>query len=177
MNQQLFIGSIVGALAVTAVGAFAGYRMMNDGPEYADVLAVNQVTRTIKTPRQVCNNDVVTHTQPTKDPNQIIGSIAGAVVGGVVGNQIGDGNGKKLATVGGAVAGGYAGNKIQEGMQGRNTYQTTETNCHTVTDSRKDVIGYDVTYRLNGQERVVRTTRDPGKQIPVANGQLVLGNL
>ena len=177
MNQQLFIGSIVGALAVTAVGAFAGYRMLNDSPQYADVIAVNQVTKTINTPRQVCNNVVVTHTKPVKDPNQIIGTIAGAVVGGVVGSKIGDGNGRKLATVGGAAAGGYAGNKIQEGMQERNTYQSTETHCHTVTDSRKEVIGYDVRYRLNGQERVVRTTREPGKQIPVANGQLVLGDL
>ncbi|MEO7385311.1 MAG: glycine zipper 2TM domain-containing protein [Gammaproteobacteria bacterium] len=177
MNQQLLIGGIVGALAVTAVGAFAGYKALNDGPEFAEVLDVNPVTHTIKTPRQVCSNDVVTRQKPVKDPNQIAGSVAGAVVGGVVGSQIGSGDGRKLATVGGAIAGGYAGNKVQEGMQERNTYQATETNCHTVTDSRNEVVGYDVTYRLDGEEHVVRTIGKPGSRIPVVNGQLALAGI
>jgi uncharacterized protein YcfJ len=113
-------------------------------------------------------------TRPTKDPNQITGTVVGAVIGGVLGNQVGDGSGKKLATVGGAVGGGYAGNKVQEGMQDRNTVQETQRKCQTVMDSRQEDAGYDVTYRLDGSETTVRMDYDPGNRIAVENGALVL---
>lgn len=118
MNKQLIIGGVVGALAITAVAAFAGYRTLE--------------TKTASAPREVCHDELVTVTRPTKDPNQIAGTVAGAVVGGVLGNQIGSGDGKKLATAGGAIAGGYAGNQIQEGMQERNTYQELQRVCKIV---------------------------------------------
>lgn len=120
MNKQLLIGGIVGALAITAVAAFAGYRTMD--------------TQTAKVGHEECRDEIVTLTRHTKDPDQITGTVIGAAIGGVLGNQIGGGDGKKLATVGGAVAGGYAGNKIQEDMQEKNTYQETRRICQTVYD-------------------------------------------
>jgi len=174
MNRQLVVGGIAGALAVTAIGAVAGYRIL-DKANYAEVTAVKPAMKAVSVPREECRDELVTLTRPTRDPNQIAGTVAGAVVGGVLGNQIGGGDGKKLATVGGAVAGGYAGNKIQEGMQGRNTYQETQRTCATVHDSRQEQVGYDVTYRLDGLEHVVRMNYDPGRRIPVENGELALG--
>jgi len=115
MNRQLIIGGIVGALAVTAVAAVAGYRTLD--------------TKTASAPRQECRDELVTLTRPTKDPDQIAGTVTGAVIGGVIGNQVGSGDGKKLATAGGAIAGGIAGHEIQEGMQERNTYQELQHNC------------------------------------------------
>lgn len=173
MNRQLLAGGIAGALAVTALGAVAGYRML-DQSNYAEVVAVKPALKTVSVPREECRDELVTLTSPTRDPDQIAGMVVGAVVGGVVGNQVGSGSGKKLATVGGAVAGGYAGNKIQEGMQQRNTYQESHRTCRTVSDSRQEPDGYDVTYRLNGSEQQVRMSYDPGQRIPVANGQLVV---
>ncbi len=173
MNQQLLIGGIAGALVVTAIGAVAGYRML-DQANYAEVLAVKPAMKTVSVPRESCRDELVTLTRPSKDPNQIAGTVVGAVIGGVLGNQVGDGKGKKLATVGGAVGGGYAGNKVQEGMQDRNTYQETQRKCSTVRDSRQEQMGYDVTYRLNGRQETVRMDYDPGKRIAVENGALVL---
>jgi len=173
MNKQLVIGSIAGALAVTALAAVGGRWMLDKG-SYAEVLAVRPAMKTVSVPRQECRDQLVTVTRATKDPNQIAGTVAGAVIGGVLGNQVGGGDGKKLATVGGAVGGGYAGNKIQEGMQERNTYQESQRNCETVRDSRQEQDGYDVTYRLDGQDQVVRMDHDPGKRIAVENGALVL---
>ncbi|MFZ2507874.1 MAG: glycine zipper 2TM domain-containing protein [Steroidobacteraceae bacterium] len=118
MNKQLIIGVIVGAVAITAVAAFAGYKNMD--------------TKTASAPRQECRDVLVTVTRPTKDPDQIAGTVTGAVVGGVIGHQIGSGDGNKLATAGGAIAGGIAGHKIQEGMQERNTYQEVQQVCETV---------------------------------------------
>jgi len=173
MSRQLLIGGITGALAVTAIGAVAGYRMLDD-TQYADVLAVKPTMKSVSVPREKCRDEFVTVTRPTKDPNQVTGSIVGAVIGGVLGNQIGDGSGKKLATVGGAVGGGYAGNKVQEGMQDRNTYQEAQQKCQTVMDSHQEQAGYDVTYRLDDREETVHMDYDPGKRIAVENGVLVV---
>ncbi len=173
MNQQLFIGSIAGALAVTAIGAVAGYRMLDD-TNYAEVLAVKPAMKTVSVPRESCSDELVTLTRPTKDPKQITGTVVGAVIGGVLGSKVGGGDGKKLATVGGAVGGGYAGNKVQEGMQDRNTYQETQRKCRTVRDSHQEPAGYDVTYKLDGQEQSVHMDYDPGRRIAVENGVLVL---
>ena len=174
MAKSAVLGTIAGAIGVTALGAIASYQFANEEGQFAEVLAVQPVTETIRTPREDCRDEVVTHTAPTKDPNQVVGTVAGAVVGGVVGSQFGGGKGKKVTTVAGAVAGGYAGNKIQEKMQAGNTYTTTERRCTTVTDTQEKVVGYEVTYRLDEKEAVVRMEQAPGARIPVKDGQLVL---
>ena len=155
MNKSLITGLVVGGIAVTAAGAFAGYQAMDDRRS-AEVLDVQPLTKTVRTPRQVCSDEVVTHQAATKDPNQVTGTIIGAVAGGVL---------------------GYAGNKVQENMQEKNTTQTVERRCRTVYDSSEAPDGYEVRYRLAGQEGTVRTDRDPGRSIPVENGQLVLTGL
>ncbi|HZF25613.1 MAG TPA: glycine zipper 2TM domain-containing protein [Steroidobacteraceae bacterium] len=169
MNKSLIIGLIIGAVVVTAGGAIA---MRAHGDRYADVLDVKPVTKTVSTPRQVCEDQVVTRQKPVKDEHQVTGTVIGAVVGGVLGHQVGGGRGKDVATVAGAAAGGYAGNKIQERAQEGNTYQTTEQQCRTVYDSKQETVGYDVRYRLKDKESVVRMDHDPGDRIPVKGGAL-----
>ena len=61
-------------------------------------------------------------------------------------------------------------------MQAGDTYTTTEQRCKTVQDSSTRTLGYDVTYRLAGQEGVVRMEQKPGTTIPVKDGKLVLSN-
>lgn len=175
MDKSLLTGIAVGVAIATAGGAVAGYKMM-DKQQYADVLNVKPITETIRTPRQECHDEVVTHQRPVKDENRIAGTAIGAVVGGLLGHQVGGGNGKKVATVAGAVGGGYAGNKVQQNMQQGDTYQTTEHRCKTVTDTEEKVSGYEVRYRLKGKEDTVRMDHEPGSTIPVRDGQLVLDN-
>ena len=173
MNRQLMIGSIVGAVAVTAIGSWAGYRLLDSG-EYAEVVGVEPNMKTVSVPRQECRPELVTHKKPTKDPHQITGTVAGAVIGGVLGNQVGGGKGKDIATVGGAVAGGYAGNKIQEGMQDRNTESELQDVCSTVYETQMEQDGFKVTYLLDGKEYEVKMDYNPGNRIPVENGVLKL---
>src|SRR6188474_2612264 len=173
MNRSMLIGVVAGGIAATALGAVAGYKMIEDRQIYAEVLAVEPVTRTVRTPRQVCYDEAVTHQAPVKDPKRVTGTVVGAVIGGVLGNQIGDGSGQTAATVAGAAAGGYAGSKIQKGMQQGNRYETTEARCTTVYDSVEKQGGYNVRYRLDGVERTVRMDHDPGDRIPVENGAVV----
>ena len=176
MDKSLITGLIVGGVAVTAAGAFAGYQAM-DNRHSAEVLNVEQLTRTVRTPRQVCSDQVVTHSAPTKDPQQVAGSVIGAVAGGLLGNHVGHGTGRTVATVAGAAAGGYAGNKIQENMQDGKTTQTVEQRCRTIYDSVEKPDGYQVRYRLGDREGTVRMDHDPGRSIPVENGELVLTSL
>lgn len=169
ISKQVLIGGIVGAIAVTAIGATAGYQMM-DSDNYAEVVNVRAVSETVTVAGEECRDQLISVQRPTKDPNQVAGTITGAVLGGLVGNQVGGGDGKKAATVVGAVAGGYTGNKVQEGMQERNVDQVSQSVCETTEDSHQQEAGYDVTYLLNGQEHTVRMNDDPGKRIRIEDG-------
>jgi uncharacterized protein YcfJ len=148
--------------------------MINHGSDYAQVVDVKPITKTVRTPRQECHDEAVTSDAPVKDKKQITGSVIGAVVGGVVGHQVGSGDGNKIATAAGAAAGGYAGNRIQKRTQDGRTVTNTEQRCETVYDSHKERIGYNVRYRLGDEERTVRMDNDPGERIPVRDGHLVL---
>lgn len=172
MSKQILTGAVLGAVIATAGGA-AGYKYVNRD-QYADVLDVKPITQTIRTPREECHDEEVTHTRAVKDENRIAGTALGAVLGGVLGNQVGGGNGKKLATVAGAAAGGYAGNKTQQHMQQNDTYTTVEQRCHTVIDKSEKISGYDVRYRYKDKEDTIRLDHEPGNKIPVKNGELVL---
>lgn len=174
MNKSLVTGIVAGAVIATAGGAVAGYKLMNHGPDYAHVTHVAPVMKTVRNPREDCQDVPVTQTAPTRDPHRITGTVIGAVVGGVVGSQIGSGTGRDIARVGGAAAGGYAGNQIQKRQQANNTVTSTEHHCQTVYDSHKERIGYDVSYRLGDETGTVRMDHDPGDRIPVVDGKVVV---
>jgi uncharacterized protein YcfJ len=172
----MLIGLVAGGVAATAIGAVASYKLIEDRQNYAQVVAVEPVMRSVRTPRQVCHDETVTHQAPVKDPKRVTGAVAGAVIGGVLGNQIGDGSGRTAATVAGAAAGGYAGSKIQKKTQEANTYQTTESRCSTVYDTTEKPAGYEVTYRLGDETGSVHMDHHPGERIPVKDGELVLAD-
>jgi len=174
VNKSLVTGLAIGTVVAVGATAFAGLSMLHKGPEYAEVLKVTPLTKTIHTPRQDCHDETVTHQAPVKDQHQVIGTVAGAVLGGVIGHQIGGGRGRDIATVAGAAGGGYAGNRIQKNLQDKDTYNTTEQKCATVYDTSEHRMGYEVRYRLNGEEASVKMDHDPGERIPVHDGQLVL---
>jgi uncharacterized protein YcfJ len=173
MNKSMVIGIVLGVGVATAGGAIAGYKIFKD-PDHADVLNAQAITKQVKIPHKECQDKTVVHQREVKDDNRVAGKAIGAVLGGVLGHQVGGGNGKKVATVAGAVAGGYAGDRVQNNMQKKDTYTTVENVCTTTYETRDDITGYDVTYRLKGKESVVRMSYDPGSKIPLKDGQLVL---
>jgi uncharacterized protein YcfJ len=175
MKNSLLAPLILGGVAVGAVAAYAGTRTgMNPWQDYADVVSVELAFDDQQTARQACNDEAVTQQVPFKDEKRVAGTAIGAVIGGVLGNQVGSGDGKKVATAAGAVAGGYAGNKIQKHMREGNTETVVEQSCGVVYDNHVVPTGFDVTYRLNGKQNVVRMDHDPGKRIRVEDGELDL---
>ena len=195
--------------------------------EYADVVAVEPLTKseqlyatvigtepvretvTGSAPREICNDVVVQDRLPERDGN-VGGTVAGVLIGGLVGNQVGDGNGRKAATAAGAAAGGYIGNRVDRNHTGGKVVSRTERQCRTVSEAtnssrtvawnvtyrnpdgttdtmrtdrkpgsriplgtEKTVIGYDVTYRYQGQDQHLRMDDKPGARLPVIDGQVV----
>jgi uncharacterized protein YcfJ len=178
---------------------------------YATVIGTDPVRETVtgSAPREVCEDVAVQDRLPERDGN-VGGTVAGALIGGMVGNQVGDGNGRKAATVAGAAAGGYIGNRVDRKHVGGKVVTRTERQCRTVSEAttssrtvawnvtyrnpdgttdtmradrkpgsriplgtEKTVIGYDVTYRYQGQEQHVRMDDKPGARLPVIDGQVV----
>jgi uncharacterized protein YcfJ len=175
MDKSMVKGVVIGGIAmvVVAAGGVTGYRAMTK-PKFAEVVAVKEAKQTITTPRQECEQVQVQKQAPVKDQQRATGTIVGGVAGGLLGSTIGGGTGKTVATVAGAAAGAYAGNQVQKNMQQKDVVTSTETRCKTVNDTSEKLLGYDVTYRLEGKEAKVRMSFNPGKQIPVRDGQLVL---
>ncbi len=174
MNKSMITGFAAGAIAVTAVGGVAGYKVLHAPPSYAQVLAVHPAVETTRVPQRVCRDIAVSEQAPVRDPNRIAGTAVGAVLGGVLGHQIGGGSGNTLATVAGAAAGGYAGNQVQRNMQQSDRRTVMETRCRTLYRSHSRTVGYNVTYRLDGRQGTVRMDHPPGARIPVKDGRLVL---
>lgn len=170
---------IAGNLAPSAAGTVVGSNPANPSPatpaaraapstQYAKVVSVTPVREATKVPKQVCSNETVTQTAPSKDEHNLVGTAIGAVAGGLLGNQVGGGKGKTLATVAGAVGGGYAGNRIEERRRQGNTTSTVQQHCETVQVAGPDkIVGYDVAYVYNGVTRTVRMDHDPGDRVQV----------
>jgi uncharacterized protein YcfJ len=173
VNKSLTVGLVVGACAAVSAGAFAGYRMMS-APAGAQVISAKALTQSVKTPRQDCHDEQVTHQKPVKDEHRLVGTGVGAVVGGLLGSRIGGGNTRYVTGLAGAAAGGYAGNKLQEKVQEANTYTTTEQRCVTAYDTVEKPAGYEVVYVLDGKRHKVHMSYDPGREIPVRDGQVMI---
>jgi uncharacterized protein YcfJ len=175
MDKSMIKGLAVGGIAmvVLAAGGVTGYESLTQ-PKQAEVLAVKEAMQTVSTPQEKCEQVVVQRQAPVQDEKRVAGTVLGGVAGGLLGSQIGGGSGQKVATVIGAAGGAYAGNQVQKGMQQRDTNSATERRCKTVNVRSEKLVGYDVTYRYEGKEDRVRMSYNPGKQIPVVKGKLVL---
>lgn len=186
--------TVITVLVAALVGgaAVAAYQNLPFG-DYAEIVRVEPITETVAVsgqviearplvetrsgPREVCEEQAVHYQEQPKDSNRIAGTAIGAVVGGLVGNQIGGGSGKKIATVAGAAGGAYAGRKVQGNRQEANAETVTrmETVCQTITETRDEIVGYDVTYQVDGETGTRRTSKKPGATVSLGKKEQVVG--
>ena len=174
MDKSMIKGFVVGGIAMVVLGAggVTGYKSLTR-PSLAEVVAVKEVMETVVVPRERCEDIQVQHQAPVKDNNRIAGTVVGGVAGGLLGSAFGGGNGKTLTTVVGAAAGGFAGNQVQKSMQQRDVVTSSEHRCKTVNEKSQKLVGYNVTYRLDGKDGVVQTSFKPGLTLPVKDGKVV----
>ena len=172
MDSSMMKGLALGGVAMVVLGAGGVTYQQLSKPKFADVVSSKEVYEVVVTPREQCEDVQVQHQAPVKDKNRVAGTAIGAVAGGLLGSTIGGGKGKTLATIGGAAAGGYAGNQVQKNMQEKDVTTSTERRCKTVQDKSQKLVGYNVTYRLDGKEGSVRTSFKPGATLPVKDGKV-----
>ena len=58
-------------------------------------------------------------------------------------------------------------------MQQKDVTTTVERRCKTVNEKSQKLVGYSVTYRLDGKEGTARTSFKPGATLPVRDGKVV----
>lgn len=193
MSKSIVVGSTLAILGLGGLAFGAWQVQQPEQPSYADIVSVNAMTRTVETPREVCEDvqvqvPVQQQAQPqaqSSDPNKILGSAAGAIVGGLLGNQVGGGSGKKIATAAGAIGGALAGREVQERVENRQRAQAaanagpqtrtvTRQECRTVTDTRQQTEGYKVTWRDDSGTHTSRLEYKPkGDQVRLEEGSPV----
>ena len=174
MDRSMMKGLAVGGVAAVVIGAsgVTGYKALTKST-VAEVVAVKEVTETVVTPHEQCENVQVQQQAEVKDTHRVGGTVVGAVAGGLLGSAVGGGTGKTLATIGGAAAGAYAGNQVQKNAQQKDMTTVTERRCKTVNETSHKVVGYDVAYRFDGKDGTVRTSFKPGATLPVKDGKVV----
>jgi len=167
MDKKLVAGVVIGAALATG-GMVMASRTFSEPPEFADVVRVKPQMENFDVPREECR-DVTTTRHVQQHDRLTNGTVIGAVVGGAVGNQVGSGRGRGAATLLGAVAGGLAGREADR--RHTKTVPVTETKrqCTTVTDTRAEVVGYHVTYTVDGEKKSVFMDRDPGDRVRLAD--------
>lgn len=136
--------------------------------DYAKVTHVDPIYEIVRTvhPEERCREDYRPVYKRSRHLDEA--TLVGAIIGGVVGNQFGKGHGRDAATVAGALLGGAL---AQDASWDRHhvVERHHAVRCKTVDHykERREISGYDVTYRYHGQELYTRTLRHPGKRIAV----------
>ena len=176
-DNQLPVGTLQYAEVVKAEPITSSEKL------YATVIGTEPVreTTTTSTPREVCEDVVVQERLPERD-----GNAGGTVAGAVIGNQV------DKRHVGGKVVNRterqcHTENATSESSRvtGYNvTYRNPDGTTGTMRMDSKPgtriamgttdkVIGYDVTYRFEGQDKTIRMDQKPGERLPVIDGQVV----
>jgi uncharacterized protein YcfJ len=143
---------------IAGVLALAGASAAQAQDERGRVLSVTPVVEQITTPRQVCQDQVVSVPGRKSGAGALIGGIAG----GAMGNAVGDGNGRAVATLIGLVGGAIVGDRIEGGGHART--QTVQQ-CHTQNEVENRTVAYNVVYEYAGREYRTQMERDPGRYV------------
>ncbi len=164
------------ALTTLALGLLAGLPVTAaDFQDTAWVISSRPVYENINQPRRECWTEQVgydsgyRYESAPRDSN-VGGAIIGGLVGGLLGNTVGKGSGKKAATVVGATTGAIVGSNM--GDRDRYVYRDEpqpryEERCRTVDNIRRELTGYEVTYRYQNRDYTAFLPHDPGRTVRV----------
>jgi len=155
-NNTIIAGVIVGGVVLAAAGAIAVNSGYNPLKEYATVVSVAQAHETSQTPRVVCGDEAT-----LAQAQAAAAASASPPAQDAIGNDFQPSPPESPAAANDKPA--AAADSDQAAPR-----------CLTVYDTVSVDAGFDVTYELDGVQKVVRMDREPGKRIPVEDGELVL---
>jgi uncharacterized protein YcfJ len=152
MNNTVLAGIIVGGVVLAAAGSIVASSGYNPLQKYATVVSVEPAFDTTRTPRQLCGDEA---------------TVAQASV-----------TGDTAAAAAPTPAPATEPTKPEQARAPKagSAEADTSAECIVVYDTSSVQAGFDVTYELDGAQKVVRMDRDPGKRIPVEDGELVLSS-
>lgn len=145
MNNSVLAGMIVGAVVLAAAGSIFARSDYNPLQKYATVVSVEPAFNTTRTPREVCGDEAVLAQTPNPGESPAAP--------------------KPVEPKSAPAAKPADASKAEGAAAG---------SCVVVFDTSSVQSGYDVTYELDGIQKVVRMDRNPGTRIPVEGGELVL---
>ena len=154
MNNTVLAGIIVGGVVLAAAGSILASSGYNPLQTYATVVSVEPAFDTTRTPRQVCGDEA---------------ALAQATM-------TADAAATAAPTTAPAPAQAEKPEPAAAAKPGEAGEADASAECVVVFDTRSEQAGFDVTYELDGAQKVVRMERDPGKRIPVEDGELVLSS-
>ena len=154
MNNTALAGIIVAAVALAAAGAIVANSGYNPFRQYATVVSVEPAFDVTRTPRELCGEQAAL-AQTGMPPG---GDVAGTAP----------------ATPAPAQTERAMPEAVAKAEAETGADADTATDCVVVYDTNSVQAGYDVTYELDGVQKVVRMDHDPGRRIPVEDGELVL---
>jgi uncharacterized protein YcfJ len=156
MNNTALAGIIVGAVALAGAGAILANSGYNPLQKYATVVSVEPAFDVTRTPRQVCGDEA---------------TLAQAASLGAGANSA-----PPAAAPAAPAPAPAAAPKESPDSTGekKDAGGSVETDCLVVYDTRSEQAGFDVTYELDGSQKVIRMDHDPGPRIPVEGGELVV---
>jgi len=182
----------IAVATLAALGTVAGAALAAPYGDVARVISSTPVYSQVSSPREECRTEQVTAYEQRQvvRPVEVVeqrpavgaGTVLGAIIGGVIGHQFGSSSGgRDHGTAAGAIVGGLVGNSVDRD-NGAGTYRQVTNDvvqvdrvpvtrdvqrCSTVSETRSEVVGYDVRYEYNGREFTTRMPYDPGAEIPV----------
>jgi uncharacterized protein YcfJ len=165
VNNTVLSGIIVGGVALAAAGAIIVNSGYNPLQQYATVVSVQPAFDTVRTPRPVCGDEATLAQAQAQAQAGATASPGAPPPTAADGSTPAPDAQRALTPEQSAAAMADADAKPGEG----GTPQ-----CVVVYDTSNVDAGFDVTYELDGQQKVVRMDRDPGRRIPVEDGELVL---
>lgn len=167
MKKSMFTASLAGGLLLIASTTSFSAESYRDWARVTDVEPVYETVRT-SYPEERCRERYHPSDYGKRHHNANAPVVLGAIVGGVVGNQFGKGRGKDAATVAGALLGGALAHDATR-SSGRIEPVRHRKHCKIVDryDERREIVGYDVTYRYKKQTFHTHTRKHPGDRIAI----------
>ena len=156
-NNTILAGIIVGGAVLAAAGAIAYNSGYNPLQKYATVVAVTPAFDSTQTPRVVCG-DEATLAQAQAQAQAAAGSTPQADPG---------------TDFQSSPPPSPASPRAEEPVTAK-AGEEAIPRCLTVYETASVEAGFDVTYEVDGVQKVVRMDREPGRRIPVEDGELVL---
>ncbi|HVY04583.1 MAG TPA: hypothetical protein VHB46_01280 [Burkholderiales bacterium] len=150
MRKTILLSAAIGTVMVGSAGATAGYLSWKN-PSFAEVVSVDPVREMSLKPDKACRDE---QRRRQKAATQDELRASGTVIDGMAGGAI----------------------NTEPRMPADKDSFNTPAGKHCLAANRvvEKVVAYDVRYRLHGKTSKVRMDHDPGQQLRVRDGTVVL---